>query len=237
MTLCVFLHQCRRLYLTVHGDDFFAPRGAADAKLFEENLLQRTEPLALEGPAPTSFTGCVRTLLTERVARHCVHGKGAVPQHGVANPMRRRGPEGCAEQALPAIGHDAPGPVSPPAEERCFEDAMTWSATQATVALSSAEAKLIALVKGTSEGLAVQSWMTHLGEECGLRVGVSSAATRICKEMKTGRIRHLGTRLQWIQGRVRDGTILTQTVSGRENPADSMTKHLAADSHMVRLDC
>ena len=42
-TPCVFMHRSRRLYLTVHGDDFFAGGGAADVKWLEENPLKAVE--------------------------------------------------------------------------------------------------------------------------------------------------------------------------------------------------
>ena len=76
----------------------------------------------------------------------------------------------------------------------------TWSGTQATIALSSAEAELIALVKGAAEGLALRSLIADLGEECSLRVHVdSSAAIGICRRTGVGKVRHLDTRLLWAQ--------------------------------------
>ena len=61
-----------------------------------------------------------------------------------------------AERALrlhgQRLGKMRPDPASPPAEEESCEDAMTvrtWSTTQETVALSSAEAQLSALVQGS----------------------------------------------------------------------------------------
>ena len=87
----------------------------------------------------------------------------------------------------------------------------------------------------------MQSLLWDLGEECGLRIRVdSSAATGICKRTGVGRIRHLDTRLLWVQELVRDRTMLVEKVPGEENPADLMTKHLSADAisaHLVRLSC
>ena len=51
-----------------------------------------------------------------------------------------------------------------------------WSTTQATIALSSAEAELIAAVRGAAEGLAMKSILSDLGEECGLRICLDSSA-------------------------------------------------------------
>ena len=73
----------------------------------------------------------------------------------------------------------------------------TWSGTQATIALSSAEAELIAAVRGAAEGLAVRSLVRDFGQDCGLRIHVdSSAAIGICKRTGVGKIRHLDTRLR-----------------------------------------
>ena len=117
----------------------------------------------------------------------------------------------------------------------------TWCGTQATVALSSAEAELVAAVRGAAEGLAARSLAQDLGSACCLRVHVdSSAAVGICKRSGIGKIRHLDTRLLWIQDLVRDGTVGIMQVAGEVNPADLMTKHLGADSisaHLVRLSC
>ena len=117
----------------------------------------------------------------------------------------------------------------------------TWSGTQATIALSSAEAELIALVKGAAEGLALRSLIADLGEEFALRVHVdSSAATGICRKTGVGKIRYLDTRLLWAQELVREKVIEVIKVSGEQNPADLVAKHLGADAisaHLVRLSC
>jgi hypothetical protein len=117
----------------------------------------------------------------------------------------------------------------------------TWCSTQTTIALSSAEAELIAAVRGAAEGLAARSLAEDLGSECKLRVHVdSSAAIGICKRSGIGKIRHLDTRLLWIQDLVRNGTIGIMKVAGIDNPADLMTKYLNAESistHLIRLSC
>jgi hypothetical protein len=117
----------------------------------------------------------------------------------------------------------------------------TWSGTQATIALSSAEAELIAAVHAAAEGLAVRSLVRDFGQDCGLRILVdSSAAIGICKRTGVGKIRHLDTRLLWIQEAVRDGTLEVMKVLGTENPADLMTKHLGAEQItecLTRLSC
>jgi hypothetical protein len=115
----------------------------------------------------------------------------------------------------------------------------TWCTTQATVALSSAEAELVAAVRGTAEGLAARSLTQDLGRACKLRVHVdSSAAIGICKRSGIGKVRHLDTRLLWVQDLVRSGDVDVVKIAGELNPADLMTKHLAADAisaNLVRL--
>ena len=76
---------------------------------------------------------------------------------------------------------------------------------------------------------------------CGLRVHVdSSAAIGICRRTGVGKVRHLDTRLLWIQDLVRDRRVIVQKVCGSKNPADLMTKHLGAEQIWActeRLGC
>ena len=58
----------------------------------------------------------------------------------------------------------------------------SWSSTQRTVALSSGEAELTAMVRATSEGLGVRSLWKEWGQEVALEVyGDSNAALGIVK--------------------------------------------------------
>lgn len=116
-----------------------------------------------------------------------------------------------------------------------------WCATLATVALSSGEAELISLVRGASEGLGIQSLLRDLGVR--LRVSIltdASAAIGMCKRTGIGKVRHLDTRLLWIQDKVRHGEIGLEKIAGLQNPADALTKYLASDAllgHMARAGC
>ena len=72
----------------------------------------------------------------------------------------------------------------------------TWATTQPTIALSSAEAELIAAVRGAAEGLSALTICADFGHECRLRVHLdSSAAIGVTKRRGVGKIRHLDTRL------------------------------------------
>ena len=117
----------------------------------------------------------------------------------------------------------------------------TWATTQPTIALSSAEAELIAAVRGAAEGLSALTICADFGHECRLRVHLdSSAAIGVTKRRGVGKIRHLDTRLLWIQERVQAGDLEVVKVAGSENPADLMTKHLsdeALSGCLARLGC
>ena len=117
----------------------------------------------------------------------------------------------------------------------------TWSTTQPTIVLTSAEAEFIAAVRGAAEGMSAKTLCSMFGRQCNLRVHLdSSAALGVAKRKGVGKIRHLDTRLLWIQERVHAGDLIVLKVAGTENPADLMTKHLseeASSACMVRLGC
>jgi hypothetical protein len=114
-----------------------------------------------------------------------------------------------------------------------------WSTTQKVVTLSSGEAELAGIVKGSAEALGLQSLALDLGFEVKVRVYAdSSAAIGICKRSGIGKVRHLAVGQLWIQEKVRSGEIALLKVLGSENPADLLTKHLSrdlADQHLCRI--
>ena len=75
-----------------------------------------------------------------------------------------------------------------------------WSRTQKTVALSSGEAEMIAVVKGVSEGLGVKALAADWGNKYKL-VGLcdSSAAMGIVARKGVGKVRHLDVGMMWVQ--------------------------------------
>ena len=106
----------------------------------------------------------------------------------------------------------------------CFK---SWASTQATVALSSAEAELYALTKGVSQALGV---MTLL-EDFSLRTRSvlhtdASAAIGIVRRAGLGKLRHLNVRYLWLQDHLRGGQMDLHKVAGVANAADLVTKHL-----------
>ena len=116
-----------------------------------------------------------------------------------------------------------------------------WSATQATAALSSAEAELIGIVKGASEAIGIRSLLEDFGHVCGIEVCTdAAAAVGACKRTGVGRIRHLDTRLLWVQDKVRSKEIMLSRIPGAENPADLMTKFLPGEAildDLARIGC
>ena len=115
----------------------------------------------------------------------------------------------------------------------------TWSTTQATVAMSSAEAELFSLTKGTSVTLGLISVAKDLGLNLDATVhSDASAALAIAQRQGLGKLRHLKVQYLWVQERVRHGDLGVRKVNGKDNPADLLTKHLAQadmEKHVAAL--
>ena len=103
-----------------------------------------------------------------------------------------------------------------------------WARTQNHVALSSAEAEVIALVKCSAELLGIRSMLKDFGmDSSGVVYADSSAALAITKRKGAGKLRHININCSWIQERVEEKQLELRKVLGTNNPADMMTKHLA----------
>ena len=112
-----------------------------------------------------------------------------------------------------------------------------WSSTQRVVTLSSAEAELTGIVKGSTEGLGLRSLAEDFGWTTLLKVFTdSSAAMGICRRTGIGKVRHLATGQLWIQDRIRTKDIELYKVAGSDNPADMLTKHRARETLDKHLD-
>ena len=102
-----------------------------------------------------------------------------------------------------------------------------WSLTQTTVALSSAEAELCGICKGTSISLGLQAVAKDLGISWTLSILTDAAAAiGVCRRRGLGKIRHLATSDLWIQERLRNGDFVLEKVAGSNNIADALTKHV-----------
>ena len=111
-----------------------------------------------------------------------------------------------------------------------------WSRTQNHVALRSAEAELIALVKCSAELLGIRSAMRDLGaDSSGVVYADSSAALAIANRKGAGKLRHINISTLWIQEKQDLHQLEMRKVLGTDNPADLMTKYLTRqviDTHL-----
>ena len=115
----------------------------------------------------------------------------------------------------------------------------SWAKTQPTIALSSGEAELAAVVRGAAEGLGFLSVLGDFGLSLGLHMrSDATAAIGIVGREGLGKVRHLATADLWVQQRVRQHQFSLEKWPGLENPADLGTKGLsreAIDRHLTML--
>ena len=105
-----------------------------------------------------------------------------------------------------------------------------WSKTQPTIALSSGEAELAALIRSTSEGMGMLSTMQEFEIQAQLKVkGDAVAAIGIVKRQGLGRVRHLAVADLWIQQKAKKGSVIYEKLAGYSNTSDIMTKPVEAD--------
>ena len=123
----------------------------------------------------------------------------------------------------------------------------SWSRTQDSVTLSSAEAELVALGKLAMEMLGVRSmghewgmFQTNLPSQC---YADASAALSIAKRQGAGEMRHINVKSLWLQEKQLQSVLEYEKIKGEENPADGLTKHVRqelaaryADTVHMKLD-
>ena len=106
----------------------------------------------------------------------------------------------------------------------------SWATTQATVALSSAEAELYSLVKGAAQALGMMAVGRDLGVCLEARIHTdASAALGIIQRQGLGKLRHISTQFLWIQDKARSGELEVVKIPGKDNPADVLTKNVPAE--------
>ena len=111
-----------------------------------------------------------------------------------------------------------------------------WSATQASLALSSREVEFYGVVKGCGVGLGQRALFKDVGIDIPVRVWTdSTAAIGICGRQGLGKLRHLACQSLWVQQKVRSGEIELRKVLGTSNPADLFTKHLESRAKLDQL--
>ena len=115
----------------------------------------------------------------------------------------------------------------------------SWSHTQRTVALSSGEAELTALVKGSCEGLGLKALMADWGEDYDVVVYAdASAALGVVGRKGAGKLRHVHIGQLWVQDKAADEEIRYRKIQGEKNPGDLMTKnngYVIMQSHLQTL--
>ena len=107
-----------------------------------------------------------------------------------------------------------------------------WSNTQASILLSTAEAELVAMVKGVCEAKGVAAIMKDMtGKDHGA-IGVytdASAAIGMVQRKGAGKVRHIDVGMLWIQQHCRSGKVDVKKVAFKSNPADIFTKAVPAE--------
>ena len=106
----------------------------------------------------------------------------------------------------------------------------SWSRTQDSVTLSSAEAELVALSKLAMEILGIRSMAAEWGLMDPVKPSVlwadASAALSIAKRKGAGKMRHINVRTLWLQEKEVQEILTYTKIKGEENPADGLTKHV-----------
>ena len=114
----------------------------------------------------------------------------------------------------------------------------SWSSTQTqpSIALPSEEVEYSALVKAATEGIGLQSILRDLEFETSVEVYTdSSAAKSIASRIGVEKVRHIHTKLLWIQEAFRDGRIKLTKISGGHNPADVLSKPMSVSETNGKL--
>ena len=102
-----------------------------------------------------------------------------------------------------------------------------WSVTQSTPTLTSAEAELGGICRGSSISLGLVALARDLGFTWDLTIQTdATAAIGICRRRGLGRVRHLAVADLWLQDRLRSGDFELCKVLGSNNVADLLTKYL-----------
>ena len=111
-----------------------------------------------------------------------------------------------------------------------------WSATQASLALSSGEAEYYGVVRAAGIGLGLQALLGDAGVVLPLRIWTdSTAAMGTAGRQGLGKLRHLECHSLWLQQRLRRKEFQLLKVDGKNNPADLFTKHSESANKLDQL--
>jgi len=114
--------------------------------------------------------------------------------------------------------------------------AVTWSSKrQATVALSTVEAKYVAMSRCAQQMTWMQAWLDEVKVEHtlpGIIKGDSRGAIALSKTTKDhGKVKHIDICHHYLHELVKSKSILFEQVTSADNLADLFTKPLARDHH------
>ena len=106
----------------------------------------------------------------------------------------------------------------------------SWSSTQSIIAFSTREADRYAINKTAATALGLQSLLTDLGVQMGIRVSTDAIAGKsIATRHGLGKVRHISMNKPWIQEKVSNGVTSIVKIKNKLNPTDLLTKHLSKD--------
>lgn len=113
----------------------------------------------------------------------------------------------------------------------------TFSKTLSVLALSSGEAELMSVVRGTAEGMGIVALYQDVGVDMRLEIhSDATAAIGMVARLGLGKVRHLAVSDLWIQQVARHGTGSYHKVGGSHNPADLCTKAVEAETLEKHLE-
>ena len=103
----------------------------------------------------------------------------------------------------------------------------SWTKTLPTLALSTGEAELGAIVRGVTEADGIVAILRDFGISPTITLkSDASAAIGIVQRLGLGRVRHLAVSDLWVQQRLRSKGMDIEKVNGLDNPADLLTKSM-----------
>ena len=101
-----------------------------------------------------------------------------------------------------------------------------WSRTQATIAVSSGESELYALVRVCTEGLGLRSLALEMGMKQDIHIFTDSTAAKgTVNRVGSGRLKHISTNHFWVQEKTQSGDVQVHKVPRAGNFADLLTHH------------
>ena len=113
---------------------------------------------------------------------------------------------------------------------------VTWSSKrQATVALSTIEAKYVAMSRCAQQMMWMQAWLDEVTIEHdmpGVIKGDSRGAVALMKNTKDhGKVKHINIRHHYIRELMKSGSITIERIPSTKNAANLFTKPLSHDHH------